>query len=88
MTCSLYRFLINTIGGWLARLILFGFGFHCIKVRGQPSSEAPIMVVSPHSSVLDMFFIATVHVPTYVAKEEARTVPILGCKSLHIVIMS
>ena len=83
LTAPPTRFLVNDLGRRLARIFLFGMGFHWIKVRGRPATaaEAPIMVVSPHSSVLDMHIISLFHLPTFVAKREARSVPILGCES-------
>lgn len=51
-------------------------------MRGSPApvSEAPLWVVGPHSSMLDMFIMATFHLPTYVAKHEVRSIPLFGCK--------
>jgi hypothetical protein len=82
--CGSARFLVNDIGTRVARVLLFGCGFHWVRVRGKPATaaEAPIIVASPHASVLDVFIISLFNLPTFVAKSEARSVPILGCKFL------
>jgi hypothetical protein len=77
------RFLTNTIGGYLSRLLLFGMGFQWIRVRGSPAStaDAPLWVVSPHSCILDMIVVSMFHLPTYVAKREVRSTPLFGRES-------
>ncbi|CAI8034716.1 Lysophosphatidylcholine acyltransferase 1 [Geodia barretti] len=79
------RFLVSDIGTRVDRLLLFGCGFHWIRVRGKPATaaEAPIIVASPHASVFDMFIISLFHLPTFVAKSEASSVPILGYLVTH-----
>jgi lysophosphatidylcholine acyltransferase/lyso-PAF acetyltransferase len=79
------RFLVNDIGTRVARVLLFGCGFHWVRVRGKPATaaEAPIIVASPHASVLDVFIISLFNLPTFVAKSEARSVPILGYLVTH-----
>ena len=77
--------------GWLAsRILLFGFGFNWIKTRGvpAPTKEAPILVVSPHSSLLDMFIISLYKVPTYLAKADIRDTPIFGSELTKIYILN
>ena len=62
---------------------MFGFGFHWIPVIGTPaaSSEAPIMVVGPHSSMLDIFVIGCRSIPTALSRAENKSVPFFGSKS-------
>lgn len=85
--CGMYqcRFLMNKVGTKLSRMMLFGFGFHWIRVRGRPATteEAPILIVAPHTSLLDVFIIAAgyCNIPTFVAKEDFKHVPFFGCKS-------
>ena len=76
----IYRFILNYFGKIASRIFLFGFGFNWIKTRGQPAptKEAPVLVVSPHSSMLDMFIISLYKVPTYVARANVRDIPIFG----------
>ena len=80
--CCPLRFLSSTVGGRISRMLLFGFGFHWIRVKGHPvpTQEAPIWVVSPHSSLLDSFIISMFGLPTYVAKQEVRNMPLFGCE--------
>ena len=61
------------------KVFLFGFGFQWIKITGRPEpTEAPIMVAAPHSSILDMFFVSRVIVPTMVSRSEGARYPIFG----------
>ena len=64
----------------MTRVFLFGFGFNWICTRGQPAptKEAPVLVVSPHSTLLDMFIVSLYKVPTYVARADIRDTPLFG----------
>ena len=79
------RFYLQRICPKISRLFLFGFGFQWIHTRGElaDSREAPILVVAPHSSLLDTFVIGAYHIPTYVGRTETRRTPIFGCKWLQ-----
>ena len=79
----MYRFVMNKLGKIATRIFLFGFGFNWIVTRGQPAptKEAPVMVVSPHSSLLDMFIISLYKVPTYVARADLRDIPVFGSET-------
>jgi len=76
------RFYLQRICPKISRLFLFGFGFQWIHTRGElaDSREAPILVVAPHSSLLDTFVIGAYHIPTFVGRTETRRTPIFGCK--------
>ena len=73
---------MNYLGKIVTRFFLFGFGFNWIRTRGAPAptKEAPIIVVSPHSSMLDMFIISLYKVPTYLARADIRDIPLFGSK--------
>ena len=45
-----------------------------------PSTEAPIFVVAPHTSMLDVFVLMIFGVPTFVARGESQHVPFFGSK--------
>ena len=64
--------------------MLFGFGFNWIRVRGHPAKteEAPILIVAPHTSLLDVFIIGAGYckIPTFVGKEDIKHVPVFGCE--------
>ena len=79
---------MNNLGKIATRIFLFGFGFNWIKTRGvpAPTKEAPILVVSPHSSLLDMFIISLYKVPTYLARADLRGIPVFGSKLIYIII--
>ncbi|XP_044125945.1 lysophosphatidylcholine acyltransferase 2 [Bufo gargarizans] len=65
--------------GCLGRLLFFSMGFH-VRVIGKPasSSEAPIMVVAPHSSFFDGIAVITSGMPSTVSRAENMSVPIFG----------
>ena len=62
------------------RICLLGFGFNWITYKGRQAStkEAPIVVVAPHSSLLDSFVVGLYGVPTFVAKDDIRRVFFFG----------
>ena len=67
----------------LCRMILFSMGFHKIKVTGElaASSEAPVIVIAPHSSFLDVFVLCVIHsTPSGISKMENLRTPVLGSK--------
>ncbi len=89
-------FVHQRINPYIARWFLLGFGFNWITVSGAPapSTEAPIFVVAPHTSMLDVFVLMIFGVPTFVARGESQNVPFFGSKinltrysSLHIYIL-
>ena len=65
---------------WVARWFLFGMGFQYIKVKGylRSAAEVPILIVAPHSTILDTFFMSIFTLPSAVVKEEARHIPLFG----------
>ncbi|PVD21270.1 hypothetical protein C0Q70_19441 [Pomacea canaliculata] len=64
----------------LCRGVFFMGGFHWITVRGKRASakEAPILVVSPHSSFFDSLSLVYLDLTSVVAKSESSSVPIFG----------
>ena len=88
--CHVYmcRFVTNYIGIMVDRYFLFGFGFNWIRTRGQPApiKDAPILVVSPHSCILDMFIVSLYKVPTFLARADIRRIPLFGCELSNTII--
>ena len=82
ITPFMYRFVTNYLGIMVDRFFLFGFGFNWIHTRGvpAPTKDAPILVVSPHSCILDMFIVSLYKVPTFLARADIRRIPLLGCE--------
>lgn len=80
--CHVCRFVTNYLGIMVDRYFLFGFGFNWIRTRGQPAAikDAPILVVSPHSCILDMFIVSLYKVPTFLARADIRRIPLFGCE--------
>ena len=75
------------IGPFVTRIFLFGFGFNWIHTRGTlvPTKEAPILVVSPHSCLLDIFVISLYSkFPTFLARSGVKHIPILGRKYIEV----
>jgi len=66
---------------WLGRVVLFFHGFHHITVKGKrvPSSEAPLLVAAPHSTVFDaiVYFVCD-PIPSTVSRLENSSVPFIG----------
>ena len=70
----------DRVGPLVDRVFLFAFGFHWICYKGRPASteEAPIIVLAPHSSLLDVFVVGLYGVPTFVARDDMRNLRIFG----------
>jgi 1-acyl-sn-glycerol-3-phosphate acyltransferase len=64
----------------VARVFLFGFGFNWIRVKGslRPQEEAPIVVIAPHTSALDMFVLGCFAIPTVVSNTQPAHLPFVG----------
>ena len=84
------RFYLQRICPKISRMFLFGFGFHWIHTKGElaDSTEAPIFVAAPHSSMLDMFVIGVYHIPTVVARASTRRTPFFGCELFSLSLIS
>ena len=81
---SQFRMKLFSILRKLLRVIFFFFGFHKIQVKGKQAAgkEAPILVVAPHSSMLDTFIMSlTDPVPSGVSRIENFQTPMLGTLS-------
>ncbi len=67
-------------------------GFHRIKIKGKlaPSSEAPVTVIAPHSSFLDILLLCEygTGAPSGISKIENLESPILGSKWLIFVLFN
>nr|AZM65199.1 lysophospholipid acyltransferase 8 [Vitellaria paradoxa] len=62
-----------------ARCILFSFGYHWIKRRGQPAPrETSPIVVSNHVSYVEPIFFFYEIFPTIVASESHDSIPVVG----------
>ena len=64
------------------KVLLFGLGFHCVKITGRPDPiQAPIMIAAPHTSLLDLLLVCQIVIPTMVSRGDAANIPIFGCKA-------
>lgn len=65
------------------RVFLFGFGFNWIHYKGRMActKDAPIIIVAPHSSILDVFVVSLFTVPTFLARDDLRTLSFFGRES-------
>ena len=75
---------MGRLGPLVTRVFLFGFGFNWIHTRGRLAStkEAPILVVSPHSCLLDIFVISLYsRYPTFLARSDVKHIPLFGSMS-------
>ncbi|KAM3590250.1 uncharacterized protein V6R79_006543 [Siganus canaliculatus] len=64
----------------LSRAVFFSVGFLWVKVKGRMADlkEAPVLVVAPHSSFLDMLVLCTSQLPTVVSRSENTSLPVIG----------
>uniref|UniRef100_A0A7N6A8U1 Phospholipid/glycerol acyltransferase domain-containing protein n=1 Tax=Anabas testudineus TaxID=64144 RepID=A0A7N6A8U1_ANATE len=64
----------------LSRAVFFSLGFLWVKVKGRRANlkEAPVLVVAPHSSFLDMLVLCPTHLPTVVSRSENVSLPVIG----------
>lgn len=60
-----------------SRGLLFFFGFHTIKVSGEPDRSAPIVVCN-HPSFFEPLYLTSVYLPVLVSKKENADLPFLG----------
>ena len=66
----------------ISRWFLFGLGYQWIEVIGQLPSvdEVPVLIVSPHCTVVDPFIMGIFTVPSVVTRGENRNMPLFGSK--------
>ncbi|XP_006809533.1 lysophospholipid acyltransferase LPCAT4 [Neolamprologus brichardi] len=66
---------------WLmSRAVFFSLGFYWVKVKGRRANlkEAPVLVVAPHSSFLDMLVLCPAQLATVVSRSENTSLPVIG----------
>ncbi|XP_053304938.1 lysophosphatidylcholine acyltransferase 2 isoform X2 [Spea bombifrons] len=73
------RNVTKSIIGTVGRLFYICMGFH-VRVQGKPacSTEAPIIVVAPHSSFFDGIAVIVSGMPSIVSRAENVAVPMFG----------
>ncbi|CAJ1085895.1 lysophospholipid acyltransferase LPCAT4 [Xyrichtys novacula] len=64
----------------LSRAVFFSLGFPWVKVKGRRADlkEAPVLVVAPHSSFLDMLVLCETQLATVVSRSENTSLPVIG----------
>lgn len=74
------RFVMERVGVIITRIFLFGFGFQWISFKGRSVDPkvAPISIVVPHSSMLDIFVLLLDGLPCFLARESVRDVFLFG----------
>ncbi|KAJ8261570.1 hypothetical protein GJAV_G00155840 [Gymnothorax javanicus] len=74
------RWLFHTPVLLLSRAVFFALGFLWVRVKGRQATpeEAPLLVVAPHSSYLDMLVLVPTGLPTVVSRSENLSLPIIG----------
>lgn len=66
---------------FIVRSLLFTIGFHKIRIKGKLASpsEAPVTVIAPHSSFLDILLLCEYgSAPSGISKMENLRSPVLG----------
>lgn len=66
----------------LSRAVFFVSGFLWVRVKGRRADlkEAPVLVVAPHSSFLDMLVLCPAQLATVVSRSENSKLPVIGGK--------
>uniref|UniRef100_A0A3Q3QGJ6 Phospholipid/glycerol acyltransferase domain-containing protein n=1 Tax=Monopterus albus TaxID=43700 RepID=A0A3Q3QGJ6_MONAL len=74
------RWLFHPIVLLLSRAVFFSMGFLWVKVKGRRADlkEAPVLVVAPHSSFLDLLVLCPTQLATVVSRSENTRLPIIG----------
>ena len=69
---------------FIVRIFLLFFGFHWIHYRGRraKTKDAPIVIMAPHSSFLDVFVASLYGAPTFVARHDMGNIRLFGRKLL------
>ncbi|XP_028261633.1 lysophospholipid acyltransferase LPCAT4 isoform X2 [Parambassis ranga] len=74
------RWFLHPIVLQLSRAVFFSLGFFWVKVKGRRADlkEAPVLVVAPHSSFLDMLVLCPTQLATVVSRSENTSLPVIG----------
>lgn len=88
MIIQLSRLMELIIKG-IMRAMWFSGGFHWIRVKGRLAlpSEAPILILAPHTSYFDGIPV-TMTMSSIVMKAESKNVPVWGSKFTNQVLYS
>lgn len=80
------RWLFHPIVWLLSRAVFFSVGFLWVRVKGRRADlkEAPVLVVAPHSSFLDMLVLCPTQLATVVSRSENTKLPVIGGKGLRV----
>ena len=70
----------------LARILLFSLGFHWISVDDRQKTKGQVIVIAPHTGLMDSFFITWYFLPSPISKSAVRNIPVFG--SLCIALQS
>jgi len=86
MILCVHRTFADRVVPLMDRVIMFSFGFHWITYKGRPASteEAPIIIATPHSSLIDVFAVCLFGLPSFVVRHDLRHLVIFGRKSIHL----
>lgn len=74
------RWLLHPVILWLSRASFFFLGFFRVRVKGRRADlkEAPVLLVAPHSSFLDMVVLVPAELATVVSRSENTSIPAIG----------
>lgn len=79
---DLFRQYADRGASFLVRVFLLFFGFHWIYYKGRcaKTKDAPIVIMAPHSSFLDVFVASLYGAPTFVARHDMGNIRLFGRK--------
>lgn len=79
------RWFFHPLVLFLSRAVFFALGFPWVRVKGRRADlkEAPVLVVAPHSSFLDMMVLCQTELATVVSRSENTSLPVIGGEFDH-----
>jgi len=63
---------------FFARCLLFSAGFHYIDVLDKQKTKGQMVVIAPHTGLMDSFFITWYFLPSPISKAAVRNIPVFG----------
>ncbi|KAM6908991.1 lysophospholipid acyltransferase LPCAT4 [Xenentodon cancila] len=74
------HWLFHRLVWFLTRAVFFSLGFLWVRVKGRRADleEAPVLVVAPHSSFMDMLVLFPTQLATVVSRSENSSLPVIG----------
>ncbi len=73
-----WRTLVASPISFCARILLFCIGFHWITIDDRQKKKGQVVVIAPHTGLMDSFFITWYFLPSPISKSTVRDIPVFG----------